>query len=234
MARIPRDAAGFVLAAAVVLMPTPILAQDPVHCREAHRFLTDEIGMRAITTPDTIDDWRTKTRAPGCRVTAAGLTTLTLEREARSFYERLRAAGWTRTPDPMDAPNEAALRFRRDASDCLFNFYSGGLLGTEAEARVDEATVPGPGQRRYNFLVLCMAVQEAAPRDASAPPSDAQADEVPSTAGSKRVSCAASPSRSATPPTGRVQLCDTWPNGRSATAGTPIRSEKSRSSASTS
>ena len=59
-----------------------------------------------------------------------------------SEIERLRAAGWTRTPDPMDAPNEASLRFRRDGADCLFNVYEVPRLYTEAEFRVNEAVTP--------------------------------------------------------------------------------------------
>ena len=80
------------------------------------------------------------------------------------FYEEIRDAGWTRTPEPRDAPNEASLRFRREGADCLFSFYSGGLLGTLAEATVDGATIPGPGERRYNFLVMCTPAMDAAPR----------------------------------------------------------------------
>jgi hypothetical protein len=152
------------LASCLFLSPAPTLAQEEVHCHEAHRFLVEEVEMTAITQADTIDDWRSRAMVPGCRVTASGLTTRTPAEEARVFYERVRAAGWTRTPDPMDAPNEASLRFREDGSDCLFNFYSGGLLGTEAEATVENAVVPGPGERRYNFLVLCMSAREAAPR----------------------------------------------------------------------
>ena len=101
---------------------------------------------------------------PGCRVAAAGLTSRELGEEATLFYERLRAVGWTRTPDPRDAPNEASLRFRLDGTDCLFNFYTGGILGTEDEIEVNSAVVPNPGELRYNFLVLCMPVMDAAPR----------------------------------------------------------------------
>jgi len=139
-------------------------AQEQRHCRSAHGFLVDEVSMIAITEPDTLDDWRTGAMVPGCRVTAAGTTRQTLADAARLFYEDLRAAGWTRTPDPRDAPNEASLRFRMEGSDCLFNFYSGGLLGTESEGIVDEQAVPVQGERRYNFLVLCMEAREAAPR----------------------------------------------------------------------
>jgi hypothetical protein len=136
--------------------------QEAIHCREAHRFLTEERGMAAVTEPDTLDDWRTHERVVGCRVTAAGVTRRSAREEARDFYDRLRDDGWVRTPDPQDAPNEASLRLRKDGSDCLFNFYTGGILGTEAESVVDDAAVPGPGERRVNFLVLCRSESEAA------------------------------------------------------------------------
>lgn len=118
--------------------------------------------MVAVTEPDTLDDWRTHEHVAGCRITAAGVTRRRAPEEARDFYDRLRDAGWVRTPDPRDAPSEASLRFRKDGSDCLFNFYTGGILGTEAESVVDDATVPGPGVRRVNFLVLCRSQREAA------------------------------------------------------------------------
>ncbi len=136
--------------------------QEEIHCREAQRFLVEERGMAAVTEPDTLDDWRTHRRVAGCRVTAAGVTGRLARDEARDVYDRLRDDGWVRTPDPRDAPNEASLRFRKDGSDCLFNFYTGGILGTEAESMVDDASVPGPGERRVNFLVLCMSAREAA------------------------------------------------------------------------
>jgi hypothetical protein len=152
------------LTAVASCVPPDAEAQAEQHCREAHRFLVEEVGMTAVSEPDTIDDWRTDQMVPGCRVTAAGLTENTMRTEATLFYERVREAGWVRTPDPQDAPNEASLRFRKDGSDCLFNFYTGGILGTEAEAIVDEAVVPVRGQSRYNFLVLCMPEMPAAPR----------------------------------------------------------------------
>lgn len=133
-------------------------------CAEAERFLADEVGMATVAEADTIDDWRRDARTQGCRVTAAGLTRRQLRDEARAFFQRLRGAGWSRTPDPRDAPNEASLRFRRTGADCLFSFYSGGLLGTDAEAAVDDAAVPGPGERRFNFLVMCVPAAPAAPR----------------------------------------------------------------------
>lgn len=145
--------------------PTPDPTPDTALCLNAERFLVAEVGMTTITEPDTLDDWRTRKTVAGCRVTAAGVTTRTFAAEARLFFERLRAVEeWTRTPDPRDAPNEASLRFRRDEVDCLFSFSSGGMIGTEAELRVDSMVVPGPGERRYNFVVFCMPAMEAAPR----------------------------------------------------------------------
>jgi len=152
----------FLLLVGPLLAPGARSGQEEIHCREAHRFLVETVGMAARTESDTIDDWRTHHTVAGCRVTAAGVTTRTPQAEAERFYETVRSAGWTRTPDPRDAPNEASLRFRWDGSDCLFNFYTGGLLGTEAELAVDAERVPGAGESRYNVLVLCMPAMEAA------------------------------------------------------------------------
>ena len=138
--------------------------QDEERCIPAERFLVEDLGMKAQIDADTIDDWRTQQHLPGCRVTAAGLTQLDMEAEAGRFYERLRAAGWTRTPDPRDAPAEASLRFRLGETDCLFNFYEGILLFTEAELEVSTAMVPGPSEARYNVLVMCKPAMDAAPR----------------------------------------------------------------------
>jgi hypothetical protein len=132
-------------------------------CRDAKRFLEDEMEMVAVVEADTIDDWRTQKMVPGCRITAAGRTTRGFGQAARLFFDRVRAAGWARTPDPRDAPNEASLRFRMDGVDCLFSFYTGGILSTEAEGTVDDAMVPSPGERRYNFLVMCTPAMEAPP-----------------------------------------------------------------------
>lgn len=137
-------------------------------CEGAELFLAAEVGMAVVTEPDDVDDWRTSQVYPGCRITAAGVTRRTLREEAVRFFERLRAADWVRTPDPRDSPNEASLRFRKDGVDCLFSFYSGGLLSTEAEDEVDDARVPGPGERRFNFIVQCMPAMKAAPRDTAA------------------------------------------------------------------
>ena len=134
-------------------------------CLEAERFVRDVIGMVAITEPDTIDDWRTKAMVPGCRVTAAGATSSASAEVVRDFYEVVQESGWTRTPDPRDAPNEASLRFRRDGADCLFNFYDRTTsLNTDAELDVSDAVHLGPGQELFNFLVLCTPAMPAAPR----------------------------------------------------------------------
>ena len=132
-------------------------------CRGAERFLVERVGMTAISGADTIDDWRTGKTVAGCRVTSAGLTSRPSADEAALLYQRLRAAGWTRTPDPRDAPNEASLRFRMGRTDCLFNFYTGGLLATQAEMEVNNAVVPGRGQMRYNVVVLCVPAMDAVP-----------------------------------------------------------------------
>lgn len=163
MSRSPLSHAMFAAALAGALLPQAAAAQAEAHCVEAHAFLVER-GMAAVTEPFTIEDWRTDQSVRGCQITAAGVTRRSAKAEATRFFEELREAGWARTPDPQDAPNEAALRFRRDGSDCLFSFYSGGLLGTEAEATVDEARVPGPGERRYNFHVMCQPAMPAAPR----------------------------------------------------------------------
>ncbi len=148
---------------AVVFGARGVEAQEETRCRAAERFLVERVGMTAIVQADTIADWRTRRTIPGCRVTAAGLTTRALADEAASLYERLRAAGWTRTPDPRDAPNEASLRFRLGRNDCLFNFYAGTMLGTQAEIEVSNALAPRPGEQRFNVLVLCVPAINAAP-----------------------------------------------------------------------
>lgn len=160
--------AAFALLAAGTLLPGAARAQaarpaaELDHCSAAERFLSGTAEMATRTEPDTLDDWRTHRRLPGCRVTAAGATSASAEVEAPRFFESLRQAGWARTPEPRDAPNEASLRFRMGASDCLFNFYTGGLLGTDAEFAVDAERVPRPGEMRYNILALCVPALEAA------------------------------------------------------------------------
>ena len=153
-----------VMALACAAFPAGAVAQIEL-CTEAERFVRETIGMAAITEPDTIDDWRTRAMVPGCRVTAAGATRRSSADEARRFYEAVVDAGWTRTPDPRDAPNEASMRYRRDGADCLFNFYTSNMsLNTDAELTVIDAVPRRPGERLFNFLIMCTPAAPAAPR----------------------------------------------------------------------
>ena len=153
-------------AAAIAYGPSAAGAQTHTDfCLDAERFVRDVIGMMAVVEPDTIDDWRTRAMVPGCRVTAAGATRRSDAVEASDFYERIREAGWVRTPDPRDAPNEASLRFRRSDADCLFNYYTlVSPLDTEAELSVSDAVFLDSGERLFNFLVMCTPAAPAAPR----------------------------------------------------------------------
>ena len=99
-------------------VPRPLKNIDSTHCTAAAKFLRGELHMQALVDQDTVDDWRTGKKTPGCRITSVGATDIGVNKEAVRFYERVRAAGWTRTPDPIDAPNEGALRFRWEGSDC--------------------------------------------------------------------------------------------------------------------
>jgi hypothetical protein len=147
----------------LALSGTPAVA-DTTDCAAAAKFLRAERGMVAVVERDTIDDWRTGNKVAGCRVTAAGTTTTGVRAEAIRFYELLRAAGWTRTPDPRDAPNEASMRFRMAKSDCLFNVNAQALLMTDAEFTVTDAVVPKPGEARYHLFVMCMPAMAAKER----------------------------------------------------------------------
>lgn len=140
------------------------LPADTARCQAALRFVRDTQRMSAEVEVDTVDDWRTRQRLDGCRITAAGTTTLGVGAEAVRFFERLRTNGWTRTPDPRDAPNESSLRFRYAGTDCLFNVYEGARLFTEAEFRVNDAVSPRAGEARYQALVQCVPAMDAAPR----------------------------------------------------------------------
>lgn len=137
---------------------------DSTLCTAAAQFLRGEQRMVAEIGPDTIDDWRTRRRLAGCRVTAAGGSDVGVQREAVRLYERLRAAQWVRTPEPFDAPNEASLRFRWQQADCLFNVNAEAMLNTDAEARVNESLVIAPGAVRYQVFVFCLPALPAAPR----------------------------------------------------------------------
>ena len=138
--------------------------QDVLRCEPLHRFLTEDFSMVAETERDTMDDWRTHKMLPGCRVTAAGGTQLGMSDTATLLYEQLLAVGWTRTPDPRDAPNESALRLRLDETDCFFSVYSRNVvIGTAAEMRVNQAFTASSDEARYNLLAQCVPAMEAAP-----------------------------------------------------------------------
>src|SRR5262245_44564479 len=146
------------------LVGLPLQARQVRLCTDAARFLSAEIQMAVRTDPDTVNDFRTGRKHSGCRVTAAGLTTSALADEASRFYDQVRQAGWTRTPDPWDAPRESSLRFRKGGSDCLFNLYEGALLFTEAEREVSASRIPTDGQSRYGVFVMCVPAMPAKPR----------------------------------------------------------------------
>ncbi len=145
------------------LLGTPTIA-DTSACAAAARFLRNERHMQAEVEVDTIDDWRTRQRVAGCRITAAGGTALGVNKEAVHFYELLRAAKWVRTPDPRDSPNEGSLRFRWEQADCLFNINAEALLATDAEQRVNDRLRVPDGQTRYQIFVMCMPAMPAAAR----------------------------------------------------------------------
>jgi hypothetical protein len=139
-------------------------AQEVKRCEAVHQLLTEDMGMVAESSPDTVRYWQTDQILPGCRVTAAGSATTTRAGdEGEALYARLLTVGWKRTPDPRDATNGPALRFRMDETDCFFSIYSGMMVGTQAEMRVNVAFENRPGEDRYNVLVQCVSAVEAAP-----------------------------------------------------------------------
>jgi len=142
----------------------PQPARHPL-CVDADAFLRGDRAMQTIVEPDTVNDWRTRQRQFGCKVTAAGATTQGVQREAVYFYERVRASGWVRTPDPRDAPNEGALRFRKGKADCLFNVYGDAMLMTDAEMLVEDRRPLKAGEVRYHVYAMCMTAMPAAARD---------------------------------------------------------------------
>lgn len=148
-------------------------AQDLDRCAPADRFLTEQLAMVTRLDPDTLDDWRTHQSLAACRVTAAAARTTTLRLAARMFYDVLRDAGWSRTPNPHDSPNESSLRMRLDETDCLFNVYQGILLGTESEIEVTNAVADQlrPDEEFYNVLVICMPAMEVPLLGREPPPS---------------------------------------------------------------
>jgi hypothetical protein len=165
-ARLPRLAPLTIAFTALLACTTsdPAAAQTDL-CLEAERFMRDVTDMATMTEPDTIDDWRTRRMVPGCRVTAAGASRLPASEIVEEFYAAVEEAGWTRTPDPRDAPHEASLRYRLAGADCLFNYYDASMtLATDAELVVSEAVPLQPGESLYNFLVLCTPAAPAAPR----------------------------------------------------------------------
>lgn len=139
-------------------------AQDVRRCDDATRLLTTALRMEVIVDTQTVDDWRTRQKLRGCRITAAAITPLLPAQAAARFYERVRDAGWRRTPDPQDAPRESSLRFRKGTTDCLFNVYAGASLLTDAETEVSERVTPARGESRYNAFVMCMPALDAAQR----------------------------------------------------------------------
>ena len=141
-----------------------LTAQQIERCADAARFLADDRSMIVVVDTQAIDDWRTRQEVRGCAVTAAGVTTIGQAQEAVRFYQRVRSAGWIRTPDPQDAPKEASLRFRKGNIDCLFNVYAGASLLTESETRVSEAVVPKVGEERYGVFAMCMSAMDAVAR----------------------------------------------------------------------
>ena len=96
--------------------------------------------MVAESSPDTVRDWRTNQIRLGCRVTASGSALRTgASAKGEALYARLLAVGWKRTPTPRGATNVPALRFRLGETDCFFSVYSGMMVGTQAEMRVNVA-----------------------------------------------------------------------------------------------
>ncbi len=152
-----------VIVALLALIVAPHVA-DTSHCAAAARFLRAERHMLAEVEVDTIDDWRTQRRVPGCRITAAGGSDIGVSKEAVRFYDLLRAAKWVRTPDPRDSPNEGSLRFRWEQADCLFNINAEALLGTDAEQRVNDRLQVPAEQTRYQMFVMCMPAMPAVAR----------------------------------------------------------------------
>lgn len=156
-----------------LLMQPPAKAAKPAAvqhvaqplCTAADRFLREHQKFVTVVEPDTMDDWRTKQRLVGCKITAANGTTRTVQQEAVAFYEAVRAAGWVRTPDPRDAPTEASLRFRWEQADCLFNVFGTAMLNTDAETTVNEKRPLADNERRWHVYATCLPALPAAPRD---------------------------------------------------------------------
>lgn len=131
------------------------------YCLGARSYLADSLRTLALVDPDTIQDWRTRQTVLGCRVYASQATRMEQTPAARAFYDRLLASGWTRTPDPLDMPNEAAIRVRQDNMDCLFHVYKAPLLNTPSEIAVTESITLQPGEGQFNLLAQCMPARPA-------------------------------------------------------------------------
>ena len=156
---------GQVVAQTSVMTVAEVGPHDLARCEPLHALLTGTLEMVAEISPDTIDDWRTQRILPGCRVTAVGsMRTQVAGEENDAFYYAMLAAGWTRTPDPRDRPNEAAVMLRFQGADCFFTPYSGIRLGTEAEFRVNRQFTTRPGETRFSYLARCVEALPAAPR----------------------------------------------------------------------
>ena len=160
---LPLRSVPFLTAALLGCAGSEVGAQDLKRCEPVHSFLTQDFGMVAEISRDTIDDWRTHKILPGCRVTAAGGAAFGIGEQATLMYRQLMAAGWKRSPEPRDAPAESALRFRLADTDCFFSPYSGIAIGTEAERRVSQAFKRNSEDAPFNVLVQCVQAMDAAP-----------------------------------------------------------------------
>ena len=162
----PAGSLSFLLAALVVSSSTSSKAgaQEVERCEAVQRLLTEDMGMVAESSPDTVRDWRAKQIRLGCRITAAGSMLRTTARDkGEVLYARLLTGGWKRQPARRGATNDPAVRFRLDETECLFSVYSGMMVGTQAEMRVSAAFKVRPGEERYNLLVQCVSATQAVP-----------------------------------------------------------------------
>ena len=164
MSRARLIALALIAAGPIVLEAQDSMAAQVDLCLDAERFIRNVAGMVSLTEPDTVNDWRTQSVTPGCRVTAAAATRQLSRNLLRDFFNSLQSDAWIRTPDPRDAPNEGSLRFRKGQADCLFSFYDSSVsLNTDAELTVSDAVFKTVGEKLYHFLVLCTPAAPAAP-----------------------------------------------------------------------
>lgn len=143
----------------------PNTKPDTTLCINAANLLRDDRHMVAAVDADIVNDWRTAKKTEGCRITAAGGSMQTVQEAAVRLYDRVRALGWTRTPDPRDAPTEGSLRFRRENADCLFNVNASPMLNTDSEERVNNALKLNAGETRYQVFVMCVPAAAAKLRE---------------------------------------------------------------------